>query len=351
MVEYAGWDMPVQYGGIGEETAAVRNDSGIFDVSHMGEIVVSGKDSASFLDWLLTRKISGKQPNQITYALLANEAGGTVDDLLVYETAPETYFLVVNAANKDKDVQHIESSVGRYREKVGAADISVEDVSDRYGQIAWQGPKVRELAATVLPSLGFSEDAVQAILGLKRFRSYQMPDPDGRVEWIVSRTGYTGEDGFEFYVPAEATTALWQGLIDAGIVPAGLGARDVLRLEAGLPLYGHELGEDISALDAGLTRFVDLEHEFQGQRMAETNRRRLIHLVSESKAIPREHYRVIMDGEAVGEVASGTYSPTLEKGIATAFVDKDLDTAGKQLYLEIRSKQLPFSEVESPFVK
>lgn len=351
MVEYAGWNMPVQYAGIGDETAAVRNESGIFDVSHMGEVMVKGEDAAAFLDWLLSRPVSSMQPDQVTYAILANEAGGTVDDLLVYETGKNMYLLVVNAANKDKDVGHINDSLGRFKTKKGEVDVTVEDVSDQYGQIAWQGPKVRETAPTVLKALGFKEDDIEKILQLKRFRSLQIADPDGGIEWIVSRTGYTGEDGFEIYLPIAKTAEVWQGLIDQGIAPAGLGARDVLRLEAGMPLYGHELGENISALDAGLNRFVAKEGEFQGSKMRDTVSRKLIHIAAEGKAIPREGYRLIVDGEAVGTVSSGTFSPTLGKGIANVFVDPDFDPEGKELFLEIRNKQLPFTLVDSPFVK
>lgn len=351
MVEYAGWNMPVQYAGIAEETAAVRNDSGIFDVSHMGEIVVKGKDAARFLDWLVTRVVSGKKPDQITYCLLANAAGGTVDDLLTYQVGPDAYFLVVNAANKDKDFAHMQNSLDIYKGKVGDVDVTIEDVSADYGQIAWQGPKVRELAVTVLPQLGFAAADVEAILGLKRFRHHQIKDAKGRVDWIVSRTGYTGEDGFEFYVPLDETVGLWEKLIAANITPAGLGARDVLRLEAGLPLYGHELGEDISALDAGLGRFVELDRDFQGQAMATNQKTKVIALISQSKAIPREHYRFFAAGEPAGVVASGTFSPTLGKGIATVFVDKDFVVEGKELALEIRNKLQPFTLTESPFVK
>lgn len=350
MVEYAGWNMPVQYAGIGDETAAVRNESGIFDVSHMGEVIVKGRDAGPFLDWLLSRPVSDKQPDQVTYVILANASGGSVDDLLVYETAEDTYLLVVNAANKDKDVGHIKESLETYKKDKGDLDVAIEDVSDLYGQIAWQGPKVRDNAPDVFKALGFKDDVIEQIKNLKRFRSVQFADADGGVEWIVSRTGYTGEDGFEIYLPAEKTKDIWQGLVDQGITPAGLGARDVLRLEAGLPLYGHELDEDISALDAGLTRFVAKEGEFQGSKMRDTISRKLIHIVSEGKAIPREGYRLIVDDEAVGTVSSGTFSPTLGKGIANVYVDPDFDPEGKELFLEIRNKLHPFSLVTSPFV-
>jgi aminomethyltransferase len=351
MVEYAGWNMPVQYTGVAEEVLAVRNDVGIFDVSHMGEIEVKGKDAADFLDWLMTRKVSGKQPDQVTYTILAQPDGGTVDDLLVYQTGEDTYLLAVNAANKDKDVVFINDSLPVFAKKKGDVDVTVTDYSPDYGQIALQGPKSAEKLAEFVDSTDWPEDVKEAVKGVKRFRQVTIPSKGDGPDWMISKTGYTGENGYEFYLPWDETPALWEKLIEMGVKPCGLGSRDTLRLEAGLPLYGHEMSPDISALDGGMGFFVDKDREFQGCVMRETHSRRILPLVSETKAIPREGYRVFAGEEEIGVITSGTFSPVLGKGIANAIIGKDVDVEGKEIFVEVRRKMQPFSVTSSPFVK
>ncbi|HHX30037.1 MAG TPA: glycine cleavage system aminomethyltransferase GcvT [Clostridiaceae bacterium] len=352
MVEYAGWNMPVQYSGIKEEVHAVRNATGIFDVSHMGEIRVRGEGAGAFLDWLLTRKVTGKKPDVITYAILSAADGGTVDDLLVYTLGEEDYMLVVNAANKDKDVGHIKESLASYKKLYAdrTADVEIIDESDLYGQIAVQGPGSLDCILEVAGELGLTGAEAEELAALKRFRSMTVPVAGEALKMIVSRTGYTGENGYEFYIPAGKTARYWDVFIKAGVVPCGLGSRDTLRLEAGMPLYGHEMSPEISALDGGMAFFVDLEHDFQGKVMEDKVTRKQIALVSDTKAIPREGYEVYVNGEKAGVVSSGTFSPVLEKGIAFAFVAPETPETGTVEVL-VRKNLQPFTVVKPPFVK
>ena len=352
MVDYAGWDMPVQYAGVKDEVLVVRNETGIFDVSHMGEIRVKGQGSGDFLDWLLTRRVAGKKPDQITYAILSAADGGTVDDLLVYTMGEEDYLLVVNAANKDKDLVHMAESHEAYKKAYPdrAADFDIIDESDLYGQIAVQGPGSLDCIMELADKLGLTADQQTAIKELKRFRQIWVPVQGEDREMIISRTGYTGENGYEFYIPKAKTAHYWDIFIEGGVEPCGLGSRDTLRLEAGMPLYGHEMSPDINALEANMDFFVDLDHEFQGSVMKDKVTRRQLALVSDSKAIPREGYEVHVEGKKVGVITSGTFSPVLEKGIAFALVDLDTPQVEKVEVL-VRKNLQPFTVVKAPFVK
>ncbi|HZK29517.1 MAG TPA: glycine cleavage system aminomethyltransferase GcvT [Clostridia bacterium] len=351
MVEYAGWNMPVQYSGIREEVLAVRNATGIFDVSHMGEIRVKGAGTGEFLNWLLTRRVTGKKPDQITYAILSAGDGGTVDDLLVYTMGDEDYMLVVNAANKDKDLVHIRESLGVYQQKYKdrSADIEIIDESDLYGQLAIQGPDSLQCILELKDELGLSSEQTEQLQGLKRFREMLVAIDGEERQMIISRTGYTGENGYELYIPINKTGHYWDIFIEAGVVPCGLGARDSLRLEAGMPLYGHEMSPQISALEGGMSFFVDLDHDFQGIAMKDKVRRRQLALVSETRAIPREGYDVYLDDKKIGVITSGTFSPTLEKGIAFALVDLDTPEV-EDVDVLVRKNRQPFTVVQTPFI-
>ncbi len=352
MVEYAGWNMPVQYAGIREEVLAVRNKVGMFDVSHMGEVRVSGKGAGEFLDWLLTRRVTGKKPDQITYAILCDADGGTVDDLLVYSMGEEDYLLVVNAANKDKDVVHLNESLPVYQKTYpdrDAKDIKIVDESDLYGQIAVQGPDSLDVLLSLSEKLGLTEEQREQLAGLKRFREMWIPIDGEEREMILSRTGYTGENGYELYIPINKTAHYWDIFVEAGIEPCGLGSRDSLRLEAGMPLYGHEMSPTISPLEGGMGFFVDLDHEFQGSVMKDKVTRRQLALVSDTKAIPREGYEVYYNGEKIGVISSGTFSPALEKGIAFALVDVDTPEV-EAVEVLVRKNMQPFTVVKPPFV-
>ncbi|HPX92848.1 MAG TPA: glycine cleavage system aminomethyltransferase GcvT [Bacillota bacterium] len=351
MVDYAGWNMPVQYAGVKEEIAAVREETGIFDVSHMGEIRVSGRGAGGFLDWLLTRRVTGKKPDRITYAIMSAADGGTVDDLLVYTMGEEDYLLVVNAANKDKDLIHIRGSLDAY--KMAYPDrpsgIAIIDESDLYGQLAVQGPGSLDLMLELAGQLGLSPEEKEELRDLKRFRALFVKMEGEDLDMIISRTGYTGENGYELYLPASKTGHYWDLFIETGVTPCGLGARDTLRLEAGMPLYGHEMSADINALEGGMSFFVDLDHDFQGRVMKDKVKRRQLALVSDTKAIPREGYEVYVEGSKVGVITSGTFSPTLDKGIAFALVDLDTPEVEKVEVL-VRKNLQPFTVVEPPFV-
>ena len=351
MVDYAGWNMPVQYEGVRDEVLAVRNATGIFDVSHMGEIRVKGDGAGEFLDWLLTRRVTGKKPDQITYAILSAEDGGTVDDLLSYTMGDEDYMLVVNAANKDKDLVHLNESLIKFEDiRPGSSThILIIDESDLYGQLAVQGPDSLDCIMEVADELGLTADERETLRGLKRFREMSVPVEGEMRDLIISRTGYTGENGYEFYIPAAKTEHYWNIFIDAGVVPCGLGARDTLRLEAGMPLYGHEMSPEINALEAGMDFFVDLTHNFQGIAMKDKVGRRQLALISETRAIPREGYEVYAEGVKVGLITSGTFSPVLEKGIAFALVDVDTPEVSEVEVL-VRKNLQPFTVVKPPFV-
>lgn len=344
MVDYAGWEMPVQYEGIVPETAAVRRQCGIFDVSHMGEILVTGDRAGNFLDWLLTRRVAGKASDQITYAIMCYSDGGVVDDLLVYP-ADKGYLLVVNAANKDKDLAHLADSLRLFKTENDLSDdaVVIEDQSDLYAQIAIQGPESKNYMETVAKLLQLDAKTAGTLSGLKRFRSL-LPDSGlHNPATIISRTGYTGEDGFEIYGQDTVIVELWDALISAGCAPCGLGARDALRLEAGLPLYGHEMSESINPLDAGLDFFVNFDRQFQGDKMRKT--RKLLRLINPGKQIPRAGYPVFQADLEVGYITSGGFSPTLGRGIANALVANDL-VLGSELMVEIRDKQVPFKVVD-----
>lgn len=347
MVDYAGWDMPVQYEGIAAETLAVRNNCGIFDVSHMGEILVSGDGAGEFLNWLLSRKVTGKEPDQITYTIMCQSDGGVVDDLLVY-TVPEGYLLVVNAANKDKDLVHIGDSVRLFSDRFGVAatEINYDDLSPAYAQVAVQGPRSLDFMLKAGALLGLDDEGVEALTTLKRFRSLNLPavDEEGP-PLIISRTGYTGEDGYEVYGSARLIIALWDFLTIEGCVPCGLGSRDALRLEAGLPLYGHEMSAEINPLDADLDFFVKFDRPFQGDGMVKT--RKIVRLVNPGRKIPRDGYPVFHGDDEVGYVTSGGFSPTLGKGIANALVRMEVPADVKELGVTIRGKKIMFDVVEN----
>jgi aminomethyltransferase len=370
LIEYAGWLLPVQYAGIAAEHQAVRSSVGVFDVSHMGEILVSGPDAAVFLDYLLTRDMRSVQQGRAYYSPMCDMNGGTVDDLLVYPLRPDQMLLVVNAANTEKDLDHIRQALATWM--AGAAQagkaVQVADLSSDFAQIALQGPSAASLVASLEKSpewqdLGLPEPA--AATGLKSYRYIWREGAGGKIHGgcLVSRTGYTGEDGFEIYIAPQKAAALWQLLISRGAIPAGLGARDSLRLEAAMPLYGHELSPEITPLEAGLSRFVSMDKPdpgFVGQPalkrsispdMADRPPRRLIGLQSLGKAIPRADYPVLLDGRPVGKVTSGTFSPTLNLGIAMALVnDLPLPGQGKWQIL-IRGKEEPFEYRQLPFYK
>jgi aminomethyltransferase len=346
MVDFADWSMPVQYTSIVEEHTACRSAATLFDVSHMGRFRFDGPGAAAFLDRLLTRRVLGMAPGKIRYALVTNESGGILDDVLVYHLAETDgrpfHLLVVNAGNRAKIAAWIKSHLSP------ADNVSFSDRTLETAMIAVQGPKALQISQQVvngnLAALDYYTGIVARI---------------GNTEGIASRTGYTGEDGCELIVPADAAHAVWTKLFSlgqaAGITAAGLGARDTLRLEAAMPLYGHELSEEINPLDAGLDFAVNLkDREFIGKSaLAKFKngppRRKRVGLEPTGKRVPREHYPVLSGTEQVGEVTSGTFSPTLQRPIAMAYVRPEFAVVGSELSVDIRGTAMPARVVKLPF--
>jgi len=341
MVEFGGWLMPVQYTSILQEHRAVRERAGLFDISHMGEIEVRGKGALRFLQRALTNDASRLAIGQAQYTLLCNHKGGVIDDLLVYGRGEEHYLLVVNAANTEKD----------YRWLSGLEpDAELVDLSMDTALLSLQGPRSQEILSR-LTTGDFSS------LSYYHFAEGQVEG----VEALISRTGYTGEDGFELFVPWEAAPALWRRILEVGkedgLVPVGLGARDTLRLEAAMPLYGHELDEMTTPLEAGLTRFVNFEKgDFVGReallhQREEGLKRGLIGLAMEEAGIPRQGYPMLLKGKEIGGVTSGTYSPTFNRPVAMGYVQRPYTEEGTKLEVLIHEKPRRARVVRLPFYK
>ncbi len=339
MSPFAGFMMPIQYSNITREHLAVREHVGMFDVSHMGEIFVEGPEAESFINHIFTNEIRGFEPGKVLYGMMCYPNGGTVDDLLVYrEFQPEHFLLVVNAANIDKDFAWIQ-------EQVKGFNCKVENASPVWGQIAVQGPEAEDIVADVL---GYKE--------ARELSFYTFCDVEYKGKrLILSRTGYTGEDGFELYTTLENTVELWDVLLKAGVEPCGLGCRDTLRFEAGLPLYGDELSPEISPVMAGLGMFCKYEKDFIGKealldQKAGNLAQKLVGIELEDNAIPRAGYPVeLADEKQVGVVTTGYHSISLDKSICFALVDKEFAALDTPLNIRIRKKVFPGKVVKKRF--
>jgi aminomethyltransferase len=342
MVDFAGWDMPLQFDSIIREHNLVRNHAGLFDVSHMGEIEVEGRDAIAFSDYLVTNSVSTLKNGGIVYSPMCNENGGVVDDVLVYRISNRKTLFVVNASNKDKDFNWIDSHVKGF-------EVSVRDVSDSYAQIAFQGPEVEEMLSDIsqirLNEIPFYHFAVGRVNGIKV---------------LVSRTGYTGEDGFELYTEPEAAIPLWRKILEIGaergVRPVGLGARDTLRFEACYMLYGNELNDETTPLEAGLKWTVKLDKEFIGRDrlLAQSENGieyRLKGLEIEGKAIARHGYDVVDGDSKIGWITSGIFSPTLGKSLAIAYLKKDYWKSDSKVQILIRDKKVSAKVVKTPFYR
>lgn len=332
VVDYAGWFLPVEYKGLVPEHQAVRNAVGLFDVSHMGEITVKGKDALAFVDYLVSNDVTTLVDNQIIYTHFCNPEGGVVDDLLVYRFGDEDFYLVVNASNTDKDFKWILENKGDF-------NVELENISDSVGEIAIQGP----LAQRVLQKLTDFDLAEIKFFFLQRDISV------AGVNCMVSRTGYTGEDGFEIYTDNEGVVKVWNAILEAGkeegIMPCGLGCRDTLRFEASLPLYGHEFDDTISPLEAGFKYFVKLDKksdfigkEALNKQWSEGLKRKLVGFEMVDRGIAREGYEIYKDGDKIGHVTTGYMSPTLGKIIGNALVKPEFTELGTELDIKIRNK-------------
>ena len=335
---FGGFDMPIQYSSIIDEHNAVRQHCGVFDVSHMGEVRIKGKDAEKYVNHIFTNDITGATDGKIFYGMMCYPNGGTVDDLLVYRMGEGDFFLVINAANIDKDVAWMRQHLAGY-------DLSFDHCSDYYGQIAVQGPE--------------SEAVVTEVLGLSCadlvFYTAKTIDTEGETI-IISRTGYTGEDGFEIYGSHDYIRRQWDKLMESGrCKPCGLGCRDTLRFEVGLPLYGDELSEEISPVMAGLSMFCKLDkEEFIGKealvrQKTEGVAQRVIGIELEGKAIPRHGYDVLKDGVKVGEVTTGYNSISTGKSVCMALVDTAAAKLGTPLEIQIRKKTFPGVVVKKKF--
>lgn len=326
MIEYAGFSMPLSYAGITEEHLAVRTGMGIFDVSHMGEFLVDGKDALKFVNHIVTNIIP-EDTSKVTYALFCNEEGNVVDDLLVYVIKPEQVLLVVNAGNIDKDFDWVVQQSKSF-------DVTLRNVSTAYSQVAIQGPETIHHIETIMGVAGAD----------LKFMTYKVvPFKTGYV--ILSRTGYTGEDGFEIYGEHELVTQVWDHAIQAGALPCGLGARDTLRFEANLPLYGHEISDTINPVEAGLNFAVKLEKPFIGRdalvAYKENPKRKVVGLELLERNIPRHGYEVYQGDELVGTVTTGYLLPNVETPLACALVDIKASELGTELYVSIRKNKVP----------
>lgn len=339
MVEFGGWQMPVQYTGIVEEHTAVRNAAGLFDISHMGRLIFQGPGSGQFLNELVTCRVDNLAVGQIRYGLVCSEAGGILDDVLVYRL-DDAYGLVVNASNREKILRWIDP-------KLASVHSRLIDTTTDSAMLALQGPRALEILQGLTTA---------AVGGLKYYHG--MPADVCGLDAYVSRTGYTGEDGFELVV-TEGAVDLWNRLLEAGkdcgLIPCGLGARDTLRLEAAMPLYGHELNETIDPLTAGLGFAVKLDKPlFVGKDALLAIRDRQdrpvrVGLELAGRRIAREETPILVDGAVVGKVTSGTFSPTLQKPIAMGYVPATAAAAGTSLAVDLRGKIEPAQVVALPF--
>lgn len=331
IVEFGGWAMPVQFSSIKEEHNAVRSAAGLFDVSHMGEILVEGKQAEALVQYVLTNDVTLLTTQNAHYTTLCNEKGGVIDDLVAYKLADNKYLLVVNAANTEKDFNWIQKHADAF-------DATVQNVSDQYGQLAIQGPHAREIVQKHV-----SEDLSQ----MKMFEFKQNFDLFGK-NVILSQSGYTGEDGFEIYCKAEDTTTLWEELLKEAVTPCGLGARDTLRLEAGLPLHGQDLTEDITPYEGGIAFAVKplIEDDFIGKSVLKEQKengapRRTVGLRMIDKGIPRTGYAILnSEGKEIGIVTSGTQSPSTGHSIGLGLIERSEFEMGKELTVQVRKREV-----------
>ncbi|MGQ0793062.1 MAG: glycine cleavage system aminomethyltransferase GcvT [Deltaproteobacteria bacterium] len=342
VVEFAGWRMPVEYSGIREEHLAVRARAGLFDVSHMGEVEVRGRQALQLCQWVLTNDLCALKPLGAQYTLICNEQGGVVDDVIIYKFSQERFFICVNASNTAKDFDWIKRAEAKF-------DAEVIDRSREFSQLAFQGPDSMAVLAKLLGS---------EIKSLKRFHVACVKRNGS--ELLIARTGYTGEDGVEIFLPWGDAPKLWREILDAGsqfcVLPCGLGARDTLRVEMGYPLYGHEIDDTTNPLEAGIGRFVKIgKGDFIGRaalvKVAETGaERKLAGFEMSDKGIPRQGYGIIKNDSQIGAVTSGTLSPSMQKAVGMGYVPSDMNI-GDEIAIEIRSARRKAKIAPLPFYK
>jgi len=338
MVDFGGWQMPVQYDGIIAEYFACRNNAAVFDICHMGEFLLTGDLEASGLNRLVTCALDNMNIKTCRYGMMLNEQGGVIDDLIVFRLSEKEYWLVVNAANIDKDFSHLQKNL--------SSQADIKDKSAQTGKIDLQGPVSREILSTLIP-------------GIEKLKYYQCDSFAIENEpCLVSRTGYTGELGYEIFLSVEKTKKLWEKLLENdNVKPAGLGARDVLRIEMGYSLYGHEISESVSPLESGLEKFVDFTKDFIGKEALEAQKgkeikRKIVYLVSETRRAPRQGQKVFtQENKEIGYITSGTFSPELRKGIGIALVScADIEKSDKMSFGENKN-YFSATKYQKPFYK
>jgi len=354
LIDFGGWEMPVQYTGILDEHLAVRTAAGIFDISHMGEITVSGAAAGAFLNAVLANDIRKLEPGGGQYTLLCNERGGVIDDLYAYQLSREVFLLIVNASRTEADVAWLQAQAAGF---AGRQELSLTDASHNYAAVAVQGPRVKEFMDACVPGAACSGRRVGRVTELRKNQIAGFPL--GQANVLVSRTGYTGEDGFEIVGRDESIQHVWDAVLTAGkpfgIKPCGLGARDTLRTEVCYPLYGHELDEATTPIEAGLGFFVALDKDdfvgraaLAGQKAQGVGKKCVAFRMTDKSAPPRPHYPIRAEGAKVGEVTSGTQSPSLGIGIGMGYVPPALAKPGTALEIEIRGKGAPALVVQKP---
>lgn len=345
-IDFGGWELPVQFSSIKEEHEAVRTKAGLFDVSHMGEFEVKGADSLSFLQKMLTNDLSKLKTGSVQYTAMCYENGGTIDDLIVYQLNTNHYLLIVNAANMEKDYKWLKDHL--------EGDVKLNNLSEKIALLALQGPQSEKILQKVI-----SDGTNVSEIGSFQFKNDCMIQG---FQTLISRTGYTGEDGFEIYCQANDGTELWNLLLDAGkedgLIPCGLGARDTLRFEACLPLYGQELSPEITPLEAGIGFAVKLnkEQDFIGKSALKKQKeegltRKLVGIEMIDRGIPRHGYEVYANDEKIGFITTGTQSPTLKKNIGLALLNIGYTDVETEVEVEIRNKRLKAKVVPTPFYR
>ncbi len=357
LIEFGGWEMPVQYTSITDEHLAVRSAAGIFDISHMGEVTVSGAAAAEFLNIILTNDVRKLEPGEGQYTLMGNERGGVIDDLYAYRLCYEVFLLIINASRIEPDVAWLQGQAARFAR---SGELRLTDASHNYAAVAVQGPRVKDFIEAGIPGAAVSGMRVDRVTGLKKNQIAGFPFAKAGV--LVSRTGYTGEDGFEIMGSDEAIQQVWDKLLaigqPAGIKPCGLGARDTLRTEVCYPLYGHELDENTTPIEAGLGFFVSLDKgEFNGravlaaQKAEGTNKQLVAFKMTDKCAPPRPQYPLWAGEKSVGIVTSGTQSPSMGIGIGMGYAPPESAKAGANIEIEIRGKRFAAVVVPKPIYK
>src|SRR5277367_5964725 len=357
LVDFGGWEMPVQYTSITDEHLAVRRAAGIFDISHMGEVTVSGAGAEAFLNSVLTNDIRKLVPGEGQYTLMCNERGGVIDDLYAYKLSGGVYFLIINASRIGPDVAWLQAQAAKFPRR---NELSFTDASHQYAAVAIQGPRVKDFIDDCIPSNSSSCARVSKVTDLKKNQIGGFKFENHSV--LVSRTGYTGEDGFEIVGGDETILHVWNKILEVGkpfgIKPCGLGARDTLRTEVCYPLYGHELDEETTPIEAGVGFFVALDKgEFNGravlaeQKANGVKKKCVAFKMTEKSAPPRPHYPIWANGASVGEVVSGTQSPSLGIGIGMGYVPPEFAKSDTKIEIEIRGKRFAAVVVPKPIYK